>query len=535
MAALEEGPSRPSIDGAGRGPVSRFQEGSMNDRTSAAPPLEFLGPEELARFERQFFPNSKGHGAGGTQRIKRNRSVSRRHDRPSSASAQLQSVPYSTLQLEGAEDASPDTTDSQELSQQPKPQPKRSNGFFGRVLDAFGFGSKAAPKAASAAPTSKVQQELEKRTSLPQPPTQPRLTVDMAKSLSQTDILQLPESFVAGGDRPLREDIMDTYNQLMANGFFKAHAIQSTRQPPPGSIASQKPHLLSPIPSPNRPTDDQVPPVPSIPASPNQLNAKTSTTRLPPPPPPPSSLFGGSDLKSKSSRESFRYPRRGKKRARTESDEGGSCLKAKSSQQLRQAHPQPSSATGHLGGLGRRASKKLRKMPSSIGLTPKGDGVVRVVSAVGDGPLTESAMRSPSPLGANRKAVSAALEERPGSSYSNRLRKTKNLGITHEGKSRPLVSLQGDGDTNGNVTDENARCGVQGWESMDVDYEDKVSSLLRDGQLGIAATPLSVVPDTNRGIPSVPSIPAQYKRNGGLWDENTRVDSGMEAQMVDAI
>ncbi|KAF7550569.1 hypothetical protein G7046_g7972 [Stylonectria norvegica] len=35
-----------------------FQEGSMNDRASAAPPVHFLGPEERARLERPVRPVS---------------------------------------------------------------------------------------------------------------------------------------------------------------------------------------------------------------------------------------------------------------------------------------------------------------------------------------------------------------------------------------------------------------------------------------------------------------------------------------------
>lgn len=38
-----------------------------------------------------------------------------------------------------------------------------------------------------------------------------------------------------------------------------------------------------------------------------------------------------------------------------------------------------------------------------------------------------------------------------------------------------------------------------------------------------AAEPLSVVPNANRGIPSVPRIPAHWKRAGGVWDENSGV------------
>ncbi|KAI1018358.1 hypothetical protein LB503_005890 [Fusarium chuoi] len=43
--------------------ASRFQEGSMNDRTSAAPPVHFLGPEERAALERPALTNIKSNNS----------------------------------------------------------------------------------------------------------------------------------------------------------------------------------------------------------------------------------------------------------------------------------------------------------------------------------------------------------------------------------------------------------------------------------------------------------------------------------------
>ncbi|OIW27539.1 hypothetical protein CONLIGDRAFT_645795 [Coniochaeta ligniaria NRRL 30616] len=53
-------PEQPSADqsAAARAAHSRFVEGSMNDRVSNAPPPTFLGPEEMAAYERQFYADS---------------------------------------------------------------------------------------------------------------------------------------------------------------------------------------------------------------------------------------------------------------------------------------------------------------------------------------------------------------------------------------------------------------------------------------------------------------------------------------------
>ncbi|KAI0137321.1 hypothetical protein BJ170DRAFT_605350 [Xylariales sp. AK1849] len=508
----------PGLSMDGTRPVSRFQEGSMNDRASAAPPVQFLEPEELAKFEKQFY--AEPAKSKTTQRVIRTGSL-RRRERPLSACAHMQSVPYASLQIEDHQ-----AKQQQEASKQPV---HKKSGFLGRVRDvlSFGKGNKAA--------TSKVQQEIEKRTSLQHPPTQPRPIPRMMKSQSQSDIPQLPTSSSFHGsngkisDRPSRDEILHSYNQLMATGFFQAHAIQSTRQPAPGGLNARPSAPLSPIPSPERPSISNRPSFTLTPnSSADSSRAAAMASSLPPPPP----VFGDREVKPRPSWESFRYPLRGRKRARAESDDNAS----ESASFTQQASTVQS-------GLGRRVSKKLRKMPSAIS-SQLSDGVVRIVPAVNDGPSaqkTEKAirMRSPSPAAPGMATgMRGRAGARPGpgpgpgvkSTNGKKLRKRADKSPA---RGKPPVSLrnpQNQACTLGRSLDNDNY-----WEPMDVDGGDrasldrqrdleKVGDLLREGQLGVAAEPLSVVPDANRGIPSVPRIPDHFKRGGCVWDENSGVE-----------
>ncbi|KAK6825123.1 hypothetical protein PG989_013135 [Apiospora arundinis] len=165
-----EPPPRPSADGSR--PVSRFQEGSMNDRVSAAPPVQFLGPDQLARFERQFYAAA----SNGTQR----------RDRPLSAQAQLpsqQNTGLQRLRTQPQEQGHYQLEDDQDVPHR-QLRHKKSMGFLNRVRDAFGLGRNKEP-------ASKVQQETEKRISLQHAPTT-RPVHHMTKAHSQSHIPQLP-------------------------------------------------------------------------------------------------------------------------------------------------------------------------------------------------------------------------------------------------------------------------------------------------------------------------------------------------------
>jgi hypothetical protein len=418
-----------------RPPLSRFQEGSMNDRVSAAPPAQFLGPEALARFERQFYTGlekqqqqQQHHQLHSQQNqrkyreqraIQRTRSLSRQRERrPQSAEAHLVSLPYSTLHAGGDDQqAHQQAQDSDESSDQQSLQKK--TGFLGRVRDAFGFGR-------THKHPSKVQQEIEKRTSLQvlssptsatTTQTQPIAiagasagrTVDANGSTliegSRPPLPQFPASFQGTSllsDRPSRDEIMQSYNQLMASGFFKAHAIQSTRQPPPGSGqgGGDDGHerrrapppaplalLSSPIQHPPHRRGHRV----SLSAPNSPLFGGTGyspaapppvPTHAPPPPPSPAAarVMAEEQLKSRSSWESLRQQLRGsRKRTRAVDSDDNASLKSFSSTQHQQPAQAPTSvpsnsAAGVAVGIGRRVSKKLRKMPSIIASQVKGGG-----------------------------------------------------------------------------------------------------------------------------------------------------------------
>ncbi|KAK6845180.1 hypothetical protein PG995_015290 [Apiospora arundinis] len=458
-----EPPPRPSADGSR--PVSRFQEGSMNDRVSAAPPVQFLGPDQLARFERQFYAAA----SNGTQR----------RDRPLSAQAQLpsqQNTGLQRLRTQPQEQGHYQLEDDQDVPHR-QLRHKKSMGFLNRVRDAFGLGRNKEP-------ASKVQQETEKRISLQHAPTT-RPVHHMTKAHSQSHIPQLPPAFTAlsnpvpGGsstDRPSREEIMASYNELMATGFFQAHAIQSARQPPPGRRPpremaghSMQAQPLPRIPSPGEAlqstSPDRSDKYAAMPDSPGSTKSPPRQSfnmqRLAPPPLSHQKL----EAKAKASRESLRYNLRGRKRSRAEADINvlTTDIPIPSQSQQDKSSGIPLSATGgsfgsiwpsgnhsnsssSASGIIRRVSKKLRKMPSGAanGDSSRTDEVPKAISpSKGDNSRVTSQaemsirMRSPSPdspgMRSNKASPNTRGERMPtipprsgsvaGAGGANRLRK----------------------------------------------------------------------------------------------------------------
>ncbi|KAK8107693.1 uncharacterized protein PG998_009706 [Apiospora kogelbergensis] len=590
-----EPPPRPSVDGSR--PVSRFQEGSMNDRVSAAPPVQFLGPDQLARFERQFYAAS-ARASNGTQR----------RDRPLSAQAQLPSQQNTGLQRL--------RTQPQELEDDPdvphrQLRHKKSMGFLHRVRDAFGLGRREREAGA----LGKVQLESEKRISLQHAPTT-RPVHHMTKAHSQSHIPQLPPAFTAlsnpvpGGattDRPSRDEIMASYNELMATGFFQAHAIQSTRQPPPGSRSqremaghSMQAQPLPRIPSPGDALQPTSPPRPNkysaMPDSPGSTKSPPRQSfhmqRLAPPPLSHQKL----EAKAKASRESLRYNLRGRKRSRVEADVNVLATDIPVPPQMQQDKSSgiPLSATGgsfgsiwpssnhsssssSASGIIRRVSKKLRKMPSgaaSGGDSLRDEEVPKAVSpSKGDNSrVTSSAamsirMRSPSPdspgMRSSRASPNTRGEPMPtipprsgsvaGAGGANRLRK-KNPQYSPQARrqahsnnmSYPPITLDKyrglpmpmpPSNRPSAASSANWAVASPNW-SMEVDIDGAPNSesssgrssldnkgravALRDG--GVAAEPLCVVPDANRGIPMVPQIPDTFLKNGHYGAKGVQVE-----------
>ncbi|RYP90727.1 hypothetical protein DL770_003122 [Monosporascus sp. CRB-9-2] len=382
---------RPSTSGSAR--ASRFQEGSMNDRVSAAPPLEFLGPEEIRAYEAQFFVDPA-------------RAAAPRKQRPVS-----DGTAFSVLQ---------------DQQQQPGLIKKKSFRFFARVRDALSWTSRSDSSSSSSSFSSSSQAQADeedvkrKHSSLPEPcssstpPASPKRPHLRHKSQSSVHVpqargvgsdaasktgLQHHPSVGNLSDRPTKEEIMQSYNELVASGFFKAHAIQSARQPPPGSAASRPPHLPSslhnhphhPQHQANAPAHPPLPTIPSVGSGleqqqqnekqPQEARQTTSQPRHmpshialaammhscpkrapPPPPSPPAAATGPKELQRSKLTGSL-------KRSRSSTDDGTTSSPRSSSEVQAAAARASSSTTTTPTSPLKRVAKKLRKMPSSIAAT----------------------------------------------------------------------------------------------------------------------------------------------------------------------
>ncbi|XXG97074.1 hypothetical protein Hte_003368 [Hypoxylon texense] len=493
--------SRPSTENGGsRPPTSRFVEGSMNDRVSATPPPQFLGPNQLKNFERQFYtetPNANPHRE--QRRIRR--------DRPFSESSVLE---------------------QQANSQEHIITHRKSTGFFGRVRDVLGWNSASrnnnAQKHDSARKHSSLQEPMR------QPPLPPRPDhLRAAKSHSEMyNIPHLP-SMNNGGARPSRDEVMQSYNQLMATGFFQSHAIQSTRHAGPGSRGNDH-RTAPPVPP--------MPPMPSIPgsapcspAAPPRTSSIDATAASPTSPPTSPQNPTGPAFRTRVASRSHRgrtpsrseipalqsmvssHSLRGRKRNRADTDDvGASNVEATGA-------PASSSFAQPL----KRVAKKLRKTPSS---TPKDaqtpDGVFRLPPSTSVGGTMYShekavRLRSPSPATpiiaspAKRRAAPPQQQQYqeqqpPRRTFSNSSRGEGNR-LRKRGKSASLRSRTASG--------AGAGTGLDTWDRADDGndgiYQDATATAMDtdtdDWQVRDA---LSVVPDANRGIPSVPRIPDHY-------------------------
>ncbi|RKU41487.1 hypothetical protein DL546_000032, partial [Coniochaeta pulveracea] len=168
---------QPMDQPAGSRAQSRFVEGSMNDRASNTPPVDFLGPDEIAAYERQFYL-----------------------DKSSTTGSKMRPV---------------STNGSVALST----SSKRSS-FFSAVRERF---SMTRTKSSSSIMTKSSMSVREEQPPLPRHNS-------MAESPSTT--ITMPDHY------PSREEVMQNYKSLVDAGFFSSHAIQGTRHLPPPSVAA---------------------------------------------------------------------------------------------------------------------------------------------------------------------------------------------------------------------------------------------------------------------------------------------------------
>ncbi|KAI1766615.1 hypothetical protein GGR53DRAFT_203413 [Hypoxylon sp. FL1150] len=512
--------SRPSTENGGsRPPTSRFVEGSMNDRVSAAPPVQFLGPDQLRKFERQFYAE---HQADANPIRDQRRT---RRDRPVSESSVAEQQEHIITH-------------------------RKSTGFFGRVRDALGWNSSRnnssnAQKHESARKHSSLQEPLQP----PPPPPQRPDHLRAAKSHSEMyNLPQLSSLNVNGGPRPSRDDVLQSYNQLMATGFFQSHAIQSTRHAGPGSRGNDRrgaPPVPSMLPMPTIPGS-----APCSPAAPPRTSSIDAAAQSPTSPyTSPQKLAPqkptGPTFRSRVA--SHHSQRRGREPSRSEAQLPATgaptavpaLQSMESSQSLRgrKRHRPDSEDTGRNsveapGGLPasssslaqplKRVAKKLRKTPSSTTKdvsTP--DGVLRLppsTSVGGTAYANEKAvrMRSPSPaapdaaIAVARRKATQQQQPPPSRTFSSSSRNEGNR-LRKRGRSISLRSRT--------VSGAKAADGLGAPDLMDDDiYQDATATASSapvsddDDEDDVFRTrdALSVVPDANRGIPSVPRIPDQY-------------------------
>ncbi|KAF5025331.1 hypothetical protein F66182_2589 [Fusarium sp. NRRL 66182] len=163
--------------------ASRFHEGSMNDRTSAVPPVQFLGPDELAALERPVITKVKSN-----------------NPRP----------------------MSDDWADKQ----------VKKGRLLGQVWDEvrgrLGFRKEGEEERGLRRRSRSRKQDLEEQRG------RQREWEEQSKQQNQREAKTMDGT--PRSDMPSREEILANYHHLMASGFFTSHAIQSTRQPPPGSV-----------------------------------------------------------------------------------------------------------------------------------------------------------------------------------------------------------------------------------------------------------------------------------------------------------
>ncbi|OHW92046.1 hypothetical protein CSPAE12_09281 [Colletotrichum incanum] len=189
---------------------SRFVEGSMNDRTSAAPPIDFLGPEDSSeiarRFHMDFYVEAPNAGVFSPQKPQQQQYHQPLHQQ-SQPLLHQPTVTYGEVKRPASSASSHVGKKGfwgglrEKLSFVRDKGAKRPLSLDGKLLaqggGAGGFGSGNNAGAGALPATT-------------------------------------PASNTAG--MPSREEIMASYQQLMKDGFFDAHAIRSTRQPPPPSI-----------------------------------------------------------------------------------------------------------------------------------------------------------------------------------------------------------------------------------------------------------------------------------------------------------
>lgn len=311
----------------------------MNDRASAAPPPDFMGPgaEANAEYERQFAMDWKPPDLD--------------------LGASYDAAPRSRASFASMRSgASAFTSTARSSSKAPRPA---TSGFFAQVKERLGLqrsqssmdvnsresvmdecGAGSSTSSFFVAPVFKnkrsesVGAHILRKKGSESRHVLPREDADDAKlSRSVTGTAHphpppVPAFNAAGGGmpalpgfdptkRPSRDEITANYQSLLASGFFGTHAIQSTRFAPPGQNLHRQDNTGMPSfaqrvteQDENSQADGSIPPSPerAPPPPPPPMRAAPAPPSSPPPPPPPAAHEVAMDTDIDTA-ESFQEPR----------------------------------------------------------------------------------------------------------------------------------------------------------------------------------------------------------------------------------
>ncbi|PHH55173.1 hypothetical protein CFIMG_007485RA00001 [Ceratocystis fimbriata CBS 114723] len=218
--------------GLARASSSRFLEGSMNDRVSAVPPVEFIGHKHSTS------------SSLGSQTDQDNdyddiaaeflTCSSPRTNSNSTMDAQLSKIAPSSTKKSASTMGNKSKGEKrssflpslwvgfrEKLSFRKGETKRRPHSIHAGVL--------LGPRPTDLSSTSVI-------TSTPPP----EMSEPQAAQASNAFKPPLGMGMGNNGARPTREEVMANYKSLMAQGFFGNHAIQSTRQPPPKPLSTSQ-------------------------------------------------------------------------------------------------------------------------------------------------------------------------------------------------------------------------------------------------------------------------------------------------------
>lgn len=244
---------------------SRFCEGSMNDRTSAAPPVRFLGPDDLAALEQPVPVRSS------------------------------QDLSQTTTTTTAAAAARPRKTGSRLFGQvwegvRGKLRLRRDDHGESKTAAAISAATTTTAvtnvTAVAEEPPIMIYTDPSERDGPPASRTRSKLAPPLPSAPIDIPTASRPATatdFAFAGfqsARPSKDEVLASYQQLMAGGFFQAHAIHASR------TCLQGPALATSVPSSSmsmvgmRPaTAHQTSPPPQWPlASPHQAQVHSPTS-----------------------------------------------------------------------------------------------------------------------------------------------------------------------------------------------------------------------------------------------------------------